>query len=62
MKLYFQAGKNKRVAIDTDKHIWNNNYWYLGGHRLYIKINVSDYNHLLEEIDFNGYDYEENFQ
>lgn len=61
MRLYFQSGKSKRLAIDTEKRIWNNNYWYLGSHRHYIKISVADYNELLQEIDFNGYDYEEKF-
>lgn len=61
MKLYFSAGKNKRLAIDTERKIWNNNYFYLGGHRSYIKISAHDYNELLQEIDFNGFDYEEKF-
>lgn len=61
MRLYFQAGKNKRVAIDTDRKTWNNNYFYLGGHRTYIKISTADYVALIREIDFNAYDYDEKF-
>lgn len=62
MKLYFSAGKNKRLAIDTTKKTYNTNYFYLGGHRHYIKICVADYNELLKEIDFNGYNYAEDFK
>lgn len=62
MKLYFSAGKNKRLAIDTDRRIWNNNYFYLGGHRDYIKISAADYKKLLQEINFNGYKYKEDFR
>lgn len=62
MKLYFTAGKNKRLAIDTTRKTWNNNYFYLGGHRHYIKISAADYSDLLREIDFNGYDYAEDFR
>lgn len=62
MKLYFSAGKNKRLAIDTDRKIWNNNYFYLGGHRHYIKINTADYNELLQEIEINRYQYAEDFK
>lgn len=61
MKLYFSAGKNKRLAIDTNRRTWNNSYCYLGGYRHYIKISVSDFNDLLREIDFNAYEYEVNF-
>lgn len=61
MRLYFSAGKNKRLAIDTERHTWNNNYWYLGGHKHYIKISVSDYIDIMREIDFNCFDYEEKF-
>ena len=62
MRLYFTAGKNKRLAIDTSRRIWNNDYYYLGPHRHYIAVSVADYNELLKEIDFNCYDYEENFK
>lgn len=61
MRLYFTAGKNKRLAIDTNKQTWNNNYFYLGGFKQYIKISVSDYNRILREIDFNAWSYEEDF-
>lgn len=60
MRLYFQAGK-KRLAIDTRRQTWNNDYFYLGGHRHYIKISTADYKELLQEIDFNCYDYDEKF-
>ena len=62
MKLYFQAGKNHRLAINTERKTWNTNYFYLGSHRSYIKISTADYKELLKEIDFNGWDYEEHFQ
>lgn len=61
MKLYFQAGKSKRLAIDTKNKTWNNNYFYLGSHRNYIKIKTSSYYELLKEIDFNGFDYKGDF-
>ena len=62
MKLYFSAGKNKRLAIDTERRIWNNNYFYLGGFRQYIKISASDYTWILQEINFNAWDYAEDFK
>lgn len=62
MKLYFQAGTRKRLAIDTDRKTWNNNYFYLGGHRKYIKISTADYTDILREIDFCGYEYQEDFK
>lgn len=61
MKLYFSAGKNKRLAIDTNRRTWNSNYCYLGAFKSYIKISVADYYNLLREIDFNCYDYDDNF-
>ena len=61
MKLYFAAGKSKRLAINTENKTWNNNYWYLGGHRHYIKISASDYIDILRELDFNCWDYDEKF-
>lgn len=60
MRLFFQSGK-KRLAIDTRRQTWNNNYFYLGGFRQYIKISAADYNNLLREIDFNCFDYDEKF-
>lgn len=60
MRLYFQAGK-KRLAIDTRRRTWNNDYFYLGGFRHYIKISAGDYAELLKEIDFNAYDYDSKF-
>ena len=61
MRLYFSAGKNKRLALDTERRTWNNNYCYLGGYKHYIKISTGDYNEILREIDFNGWDYAEDF-
>lgn len=61
MRLYFAAGKTRRLAIDTNRKTWNNHYSYLGGFREYIKISIKDYNNLLREIDFNGYDYDNAF-
>lgn len=60
MRLYFQAGK-KRLAIDTRRKTWNNNFFYLGGYHHYIKISAADYTELLREIDFNAYDYDKKF-
>ena len=60
MRLYFQAGK-KRLAIDTDRHTWSNNYWYLGGHRRYIKISAKDYGEILDEINSSSYSYDAEF-
>ena len=60
MRLYFSTGK-KRLAIDTERHTWNNHYCYLGAHRHYIKISAADYKELLLEVDFNCYDYDEKF-
>lgn len=61
MKLYFQAGEKKRIAIDTERKVWNDNYFHLGAHHMYIKISVKDYWRLISEIDFNAWDYEEQF-
>lgn len=61
MKLYFEAGKNKRVAIDTVKETYNTDYFYLGPWHTYITISVKDYTRILRELDFNMYDYEEQF-
>lgn len=61
MRLYFSAGKNKRLAIDTVKQTWNNNYFYLGGFKDYIKISSSDYTKIIREIDFNCWNYEDKF-
>lgn len=60
MRLYFQAGK-KRLAIDTNRKTWNNNYFYLGGYKDYIKVTLTDLRKIQAEIDFNCFDYDENF-
>ena len=62
MKLYFQAGRNKRVAIDTEKKTWTTDFYWLGPWHHYISISAADYKKLLQEIDFNGYNYEEQFR
>ena len=61
MKLYFQAGKH-RIAINTIKKTYNTNFCYLGPWHDYIMVTYRDYKKLLSEIDFNGYEYEGEFQ
>ena len=61
MKLYFQFGKNKRIAIDTVHKTYNTNYFYLGAFHAWIKINRDGYNKLLQELDFACYNYSEDF-
>jgi hypothetical protein len=60
MRLYFSTGK-KRLAFDTERKTWNDNYFYLGGYREYIKVNNADYIKIQEEIDFNMWDYDDEF-
>jgi len=60
MKLYFQAGK-KRLAINTEKRTWNNNYYYLGPWHTYIKTDAAGLRDIARELDFNSYDYDNNF-
>ena len=60
MRLYFSTGK-KRIGIDTKKETYNNNYFYLGGFKDYIKISNADYTKLEKELNFNCYSYEEKF-
>lgn len=60
MKLYFQAGK-QRLAIDTENRTYNTDYFYLGGFKEYIKVSAIDLRRIKAELDFNCYDYEENF-
>jgi hypothetical protein len=59
MVLYFKTGKN-RLAFDTDKKIYCDNYFLLGGYKKYIKISSSDYNELRILIDDEQYTYSEN--
>lgn len=61
MKLYFQTGKNRRVAIDTERKIYNADFSYLGAYHTYIKVSAADFRAILQEIDFNCYDYDDNF-
>lgn len=60
MRLYFQSGKH-RLAIDTERKIWNNDYFYLGGYRNYINVKYSDMKDLLEEIDFSRWSFAADF-
>lgn len=60
MILYFQAGK-QRLAINTEKRTYNTNYFYLGGFKEYIKVSATDLKRIKAEIDFNCWDYEEDF-
>jgi hypothetical protein len=62
MRFYFQAGKNKRLAINTETNEYNDNYCFLGAYHEYIKISVSDYNLIREKYVDNYYMvYSENF-
>lgn len=62
MRFYFQAGKNKRLAINTETNEYNDNYFYLGCHHEYIKISVADYKLIWENYVDNYYmTYSENF-
>ena len=61
MKLYFQCGKNKRLAINTTEKTYNNNFCYLGGWKTYIKVNSEAYNDILTKAKIDGYTYTENF-
>lgn len=60
MRLYFSDGKH-RLAIDTDRKVYNDNYFYLGGYKDYIKVKYSDIRNILTEMNFNGWDYAEKF-
>lgn len=60
MTLYFQAGK-QRLAINTVKRTYNTNYFYLGGYKQYIKVSATDLRRIKAEIDFNRFDYDEDF-
>ena len=51
MKLYFQQGKNHRIAIDTWAQVYSTNDLTLGGYNHYIKITKNEYNDLLEQIN-----------
>ena len=60
MKLYFQSGKNKRLAIDTENKTYCTNYWFLGGWKEYIKVSDTGYRELLAQCINDGYTYSEN--
>lgn len=55
MKLYFQAGKNHRLAIDTKIKGYCNNYWVLGSHKHYIKITMREMHDLMDELRTENY-------
>lgn len=62
MKLYFQTRSgSKRVAINTARETWNDNYFYLGAHHTYIEVSNKDYVNIIREIDFNAWSYDEEF-
>ena len=61
MKLYFEAGKEKRLAIDTELKTCNTNYYYLGPHRHYIKISVGDYYDMVYDLANEGWKYDDDF-
>lgn len=60
MKLYFQSGKSKRLAIDTENKTYSTNYFYLGGWKEYIKVSDTDYRELVAECINNDYTESEN--
>lgn len=55
MKLYFQAGKNHRLAIDTKVKVYSTNYWVLGGHKHYMKVTMRELNDLMQKIQSENY-------
>ena len=62
MRLFFQTkSRSKRVAIDTDLQVWNDNYYYLGPWHTYVEVSTKDYIKIIQELDFNCWDYEEKF-
>lgn len=60
MKLYFQAGK-KRLAIDTVYRTYNTDYYYLGAFHNYIKTDRAGLDAIMQELDFNCYQYNPDF-
>lgn len=50
MKLYFKAGKNNRLAIDTKIKGYCNNYWVLGSHKHYMKITIRELRDLMDQL------------
>ncbi|MBQ7762522.1 MAG: hypothetical protein IJ382_03225 [Flavobacteriales bacterium] len=60
MKLYFQAGK-KRLAIDTVHQTYNTDYYYLGAFHNYIKTDRAGLDTIMQELDFNCYQYNPDF-
>jgi len=65
MKLYFQAGKDKRIAIDTKDKVFTTDYWFLGGYKHYIKVTAEEYKDLIKQCmedhyQINWYAWKEN--
>lgn len=60
MKLYFQAGK-KRLAIDTVHQTYNTDFDYLGAFHNYIKTDRAGLDAIMQELDFNCYQYNPDF-
>lgn len=55
MKLYFQAGKNHRLAIDTKVKVYSTNYWALGSYKHYMKVSMRELNDLMKELQSENY-------
>lgn len=55
MILYFQYGKNHRLAIDLNTKRYCTNYFVLGGYNHYIKVNRMEYNDLLLNLENDFY-------
>lgn len=55
MILYFQYGKNHRLAIDFNIKRYSTNYSVLGGYHHYIKISRMEYNDLLMGLENDFY-------
>ena len=55
MKLYFQAGKSQRLAIDTKIKGYCNDYWVLGAHKHYMKITMREMQDLMLELTNENY-------
>lgn len=60
MKLYFQSG-SKRLAIDTESKTYCTNYFYLGGFRVYVKIDRNGLKSLVSDCVADGYTETETF-
>lgn len=62
MILYFTTTtKTSRLAIDTERKTFNDNYYYLGQDHNYICVPHSAIEELTKELDFNCYEYDSTF-